>query len=36
MGKRLAHVDMVRGLAVLWMIFVQSIDTYCFWVGGGL
>jgi len=30
MGKRLAHVDMVRGLAVLWMIFVQSIDMYCF------
>lgn len=30
MGERLAHVDMVRGLAVLWMIFVQLIDMYCF------
>ena len=30
MGERLAYVDMVRGLAVLWMIFVQLIDMYCF------
>lgn len=30
MGERLAHVDMVRGLAVLWMIFVQLIEMYCF------
>jgi len=30
LSKRLAYVDMIRGVAVLWMIFVQLLDMFCF------